>query len=153
MHNLWWSMHPGRSKERLRTWYGIFPLWFTELWVTVHWLTMKTCRITYDNAWRTGVCNLPMSRRATSKIFGGHIILTWTGYLSNTKCFTPTCYFAQVINTEKIIRSHASTSSFHFSIDTTWNRLTSVNGCELMFTFQLHNRIVGTNNSLMPTEL
>ena len=33
--------------------YGIFSLWFTELWLTVHWIIMKTCRILYENAWRT----------------------------------------------------------------------------------------------------
>ena len=36
----------------------MFSLWFTELWVTVHWITMETCRIPYENAWRTEVRNL-----------------------------------------------------------------------------------------------
>ena len=38
--------------------YGMFSLWFTELWVRVQWTTMKTCRIHDENARRTGVHNL-----------------------------------------------------------------------------------------------
>ena len=30
----------------------------TDLWVTVHWITMKICRIPYENAYRTGFRNL-----------------------------------------------------------------------------------------------
>ena len=44
---------------------GIFicytSLWFTELWVIVHCLIMKACRILYENAWRTGVRNRPIT--------------------------------------------------------------------------------------------
>ena len=29
--------------------YGMFSLWFSELWLIVHWITMKTCHIPYEN--------------------------------------------------------------------------------------------------------
>ena len=41
--------------------YRMFSLWFDELWVTVHWITMKTCSIHYENAWCTGFRNLSNS--------------------------------------------------------------------------------------------
>ena len=36
-------------------------MWFAELWVTFHWITIKTSRrpIPYENTRRLGVCKLP----------------------------------------------------------------------------------------------
>ena len=45
--------------RHFHTGYGMFSLRFTQLWVTVHWITMKMCCIPYDNACRTRVRNLP----------------------------------------------------------------------------------------------
>ena len=49
-------------RQDFHTGYGMFSLWFNELWVTVHWIAMKTCRILwsypvafpYENVCRTG---------------------------------------------------------------------------------------------------
>ena len=35
--------------RHFHTGYGIFSLWFNEIWLVVHWVTMKTCRIPYEN--------------------------------------------------------------------------------------------------------
>ena len=59
------SLHLAGIIGRLRTpirqafSYGIrhIPLWFTGLWVRVHWFTIKTCRVPYENTCRTGVRN------------------------------------------------------------------------------------------------
>ena len=45
--------------RHFHTGYGMFPLWFTELRVTVHWITMETYRIPNEKACRTGVRKLP----------------------------------------------------------------------------------------------
>ena len=37
-------------RKDFHTGYGMFSLWFNELWVIVHWITMKTCFIRYENA-------------------------------------------------------------------------------------------------------
>ena len=39
--------------RHFHTGYDIFSLWFNEVWVKVHWITMKTCRNPYENACRT----------------------------------------------------------------------------------------------------
>ena len=63
--------------ERLRTpvrqdfhmGYGMLSLWFNEPWVIVHWITMKTCQIPYENACRTGVRNLSIYSWGTWRSF------------------------------------------------------------------------------------
>ena len=45
-------------RQDFHTGYGMLSLWFSKLWVAVHWITMKTCRIPYETACRTGFRNL-----------------------------------------------------------------------------------------------
>ena len=36
---------PNPIRHGFHTGYGMFSLWFNELWVIVHWITMKTCHL------------------------------------------------------------------------------------------------------------
>ena len=48
--------------------YGIRNVFIVIQWVTVHWITMKTCRIPYENACRTGFRNLPIKTLPASMV-------------------------------------------------------------------------------------
>ena len=53
-------------RQDFHTGYSMFSLRINELWVTVHWITMKTCRIPYENACRTVFRILSITTVATA---------------------------------------------------------------------------------------
>ena len=114
----------------------------TELWVIVHWITMKTCHIPYENACPAGVCKVVRQGRAEPAKYVFRANSTppphGAGWIAQTCLGEPmgqwgagwkeyvtwTMYPAKLMSTEAQISLLADSACVWLSKDTVWNGCT-----------------------------